>query len=91
MVKIEEKVEEKIEESKENIEKRRIKSRYIKLPNDWYDNKDITNEELTVLILLYRNYMQYKSIGVFGLDFLLKVCILILTRIKILLKLSKIQ
>jgi len=72
MEKIDEKVEEKIEESKKNIEKGRDKSRYIKLPNDWYDNKDITNEELTVLILLYRNYMQYKSIGVCGLDFFAK-------------------
>ena len=72
MEKIDEKVEEKIEESKKNIEKGRDKSRYIKLPNDWYDNKAITNEELTVLILLYRNYMQYKSIGVCGLDFFAK-------------------
>jgi len=67
-----EKIEEKVEESKENIEKRRIKSRYIKLPNDWYDDKNITNEELTILILLYRNYMQYKSIGICGLDFFAK-------------------
>lgn len=37
---------------------------YIKLPNDFYDNLDITNEEMTVLTLMYRNYMQYKSLGV---------------------------
>jgi len=37
---------------------------YIKLPNDIYDNVNITNEELTVLTLMYRNYMQYKSIGI---------------------------
>jgi len=36
---------------------------YIKLPNDFYDNLDISNEEMTVLILLYRNYQQYKNLG----------------------------
>ena len=37
---------------------------YIKLPNDFYDNLDISNEEMTVLTLMYRNYMQYKSLGI---------------------------
>ena len=36
---------------------------YIKLPNDIYDNLNVSNEELTILILMYRNYQQYKSIG----------------------------
>ena len=37
---------------------------YIKLPNDFYDNLDISNEEMTVLILMYRNYQQYKNLGI---------------------------
>lgn len=41
-----------------------LSENYIKLANDIYDNVNITNEELTVLILMYRNYMQYKSIGI---------------------------
>ena len=36
---------------------------YVKLPNDFYDNLSISNEEMTVLILLYRNYQQYKNLG----------------------------
>lgn len=45
-----------------------LKECFIKLPNDWYDNLDITNEEITLLILLYRNYMLYKSIAVCSLE-----------------------
>ena len=37
---------------------------YIKLPNDFYDNLNITNEEMTVLTFMYRNYMQYKSLSI---------------------------
>jgi len=36
---------------------------YVKLPNDFYDNLSISNEEMTILILLYRNYQQYKNLG----------------------------
>lgn len=36
---------------------------YIKLPNDIYDDLSITNEELTILSLLYQSYMQYKSLS----------------------------
>jgi len=45
---------------------------YIKLPNEIYDNSAITNEELTVLTLLYRNYMQYKSIGICSVQMLVE-------------------
>lgn len=41
-----------------------LNDKYIRLPNDFYDNLDISNEEMTVLTLMYRNYMQYKSLGV---------------------------
>lgn len=44
---------------------------YIKLPNNIYDNLDITNEELTVLTLMYRNYQQYKSIGVCSIQMII--------------------
>lgn len=37
---------------------------YVKIPNDFYDNLEISNEEMTVLILMYRNYMQYKNLSV---------------------------
>jgi len=43
---------------------------FIKLPNSVYDDLNITNEELTVLVLLYRNYISYKSIGVCSLQLL---------------------
>jgi hypothetical protein len=41
-----------------------INDYYIKLPNNFYDNLDITNEEMTVLTFMYRNYMQYKSLSI---------------------------
>jgi len=41
-----------------------LNDKYVRLPNDFYDNLDISNEEMTVLTLMYRNYMQYKSLGV---------------------------
>lgn len=41
-----------------------INESYIKLPNSIYDNLNITNEEITILLLMYRNYMQYKSIAI---------------------------
>lgn len=41
---------------------------YVKLPNEWYLDSSITNEELTVLYLLYRNYMQYKSLSLCSLE-----------------------
>lgn len=44
---------------------------YIKLPNDIYDNISITNEELTVLILLYRTYLHYKNIGICSIQMIL--------------------
>lgn len=44
---------------------------YIKLHNDIYDNLNVTNEELTILVLLYRNYMQYKSIAICSIQMIL--------------------
>ena len=46
---------------------------FIKLPNDIYDNLDITNEELTVLALMYRNYQLYKNIGVCSIEMIVKI------------------
>ena len=46
---------------------------FIKLPNDIYDNMDITNEELTVLALMYRNYQLYKNIGVCSIEMIVKI------------------
>lgn len=43
---------------------------FVILPNDIYDNLNISNEELTVLVLLYRNYVQYKNIGVCSIQLL---------------------
>lgn len=42
----------------------------IIIPNKWYDNLNLSNEELTILILLYRNYMHYYSISLCSLDML---------------------
>jgi len=46
---------------------------YVKLPNPIYDDLSISNEELTILTLLYRNYQQYKSIGISSIDILAKL------------------
>lgn len=43
---------------------------YIKIPNKWYDDYNITNEELTVLALLYRNYLHYQSISLCSVEIL---------------------
>ena len=43
---------------------------YIKLPNKWYDDFRITNEELTILTLLYRNYLHYQSISLCSVEIL---------------------
>lgn len=43
---------------------------YIKLPSRWYDNFKITNEELTILTLLYRNYLHYQSISLCSVEIL---------------------
>lgn len=43
---------------------------FIKLPNNWYDHLNITNEELTVLTLLYRNYLYYQSVSLCNIDML---------------------
>jgi len=42
----------------------------IIIPNTWYDNLNISNEELTVLILLYRNYIYYYSISLCSIEML---------------------
>lgn len=34
---------------------------YVKVPNKWYDDLSIKNEEFTILILLYRNYLLYRE------------------------------
>lgn len=44
---------------------------YVKLPNDIYDNVNITNEELMVLTLLYRNYIHYKNISICSIQMIL--------------------
>ena len=46
---------------------------YVKLPNPIYDDLSISNEELTILTLLYRNYQQYKSIGISSIDILARL------------------
>jgi len=43
---------------------------YIKLPSKWYDNFKITNEELTIIALLYRNYLHYQSISLCSVEIL---------------------
>jgi len=43
---------------------------YIKLPNSIYDDLSISNEELTVLSLMYRNYMQYKGLAICSMQML---------------------
>lgn len=43
---------------------------YIKLPNDIYDDLSISNEELTILSLMYRNYMQYKKLAICSMQML---------------------
>lgn len=45
---------------------------YVKVANELYDSYCITNEELTILILLYRNYMQYKSFSLCSIDLLIE-------------------
>lgn len=47
-----------------------FKDSFIKLQNNWYDNLDITNEELTILSLLYRNYTYYQSVSLCNLEML---------------------
>lgn len=42
----------------------------IIIPNSWHDDLNITNEELTILILLYRNYIYYHSIALCNLEML---------------------
>lgn len=42
----------------------------IIIPNKWYDDLNISNEELTVLILLYRNYIYYYSISLCNIEML---------------------
>jgi len=40
-----------------------LKNSFIKLPNDIYDDVNITNEEITILILLLRNYNERRSVA----------------------------
>lgn len=47
-----------------------MENTYVKLPNNIFDNLNITNEELTILLLLYRNYIQYKSISLCSVQLL---------------------
>ena len=43
---------------------------YIKLPNSIYDDLSISNEEVTILSLMYRNYMQYKNLAICSMQML---------------------
>lgn len=47
----------------ETNEPKTNETKYLKIPNNWYDNLSISNEEFTLLIFLYRNYMQYKELA----------------------------
>jgi hypothetical protein len=42
----------------------------IIIPNKWYDDLNISNEELTILILLYRNNIYYHSISLCNMEML---------------------
>jgi len=44
---------------------------FVKLPNNIYDSLTLTNEEFTVLLLLYRNYMLYKNISLCNIQMLI--------------------
>lgn len=55
----------------EDIELQIQKNNYIILPNDIYDNLSISNEEVTLLILMYRNYMKYKGISLCSIQLLI--------------------
>jgi len=46
---------------------------HIRLPNNIYDNLSITNEELTILTLMYRNYMKQRNIGLCSIEILAKL------------------
>jgi hypothetical protein len=48
-----------------------LKNTYVKLPNEIYDSLDIANDELTILLLLYRNYQQYKNITLCSIQMLI--------------------
>ena len=58
-----------LDDNLEEIEK----NLYIKLPNDIYDDLSVTNEALTILILMYRNYMRYKNLGICSIDMITKI------------------
>lgn len=51
-----------------------IKSRFdkyfIRIPIEWYDNLDITNEELTILMLMYKNYIEFGSVSICNIEML---------------------
>lgn len=36
---------------------------FVKIPNEMYDNLKLTNEEVTVLLLTYRNFQMYKNLS----------------------------
>jgi len=40
-----------------------LSGNYIMLPNNIYDDLSISNEEVTVFVLMYKHYQLYKSIG----------------------------
>jgi hypothetical protein len=54
--------------SEQNTNQNNNNNYYVKLPNDWYTDKSITNEELVILYFLYRNFMLYKSLSLCSLD-----------------------
>lgn len=55
-------VKEEVKEKKPRFnEERYIDENFIKIPNKLWDNLDITNEELTIFILLQRNYATFRN------------------------------
>ena len=43
---------------------------YIRVPISWYDDLNISNIELTILLLLYKNYTELKSTSLCSVDML---------------------
>lgn len=49
----------------------KLTNTYVKMPNVWYDDRRIKNDEITIMLLLYRNYIQYKSVSLCSIGLLL--------------------
>ena len=46
----------------------RFYKHFIRLPISWYDNLNITNEELTILMLMYKNYLEFGSVSICSIE-----------------------